>query len=106
MNNKQLKAYTQSLLQQTFLIHSLRRLTTDEIIEHVAPLLKTARTTQDKYHKELPQILKDGGGAGEIEESVMWYAWSNEKVAGEVESDEEKEAEWRRKWLDRLEKRE
>lgn len=88
------------------MIHSLRQLTLNGIIDHVSPLLKTARSTQDKYHKELPQILKDEGGAGEIEENVMWFAWSHEKVVEGVEGEEAKEAEWKRKWLDRLEKRE
>jgi hypothetical protein len=79
-----------------------------EIVEQVPPLLRTSRATQDKYHKELLQILQDNGGAGEIEETMMWYAWSHEKVDGEEGKgeDEVDDEAWRKKWLDQLEKRE
>src|SRR5262245_40738160 len=35
------------------------------------PLLLGPRAAADKYRVELPQILADGGGAGEMEESMM-----------------------------------
>ena len=58
------------------------------------------RASSDKYKTELAQILDDGGGAGEQEELMMWYAWEYEKVEGD---DEDK---WKKGWLERLERRE
>lgn len=63
---------------------------------------------------ELLQILQDGGGAGEIEESMMWYALQHEKVDDREASDLVEngilepwmDATWRQNWLERLEKRE
>ena len=74
--------------------HPLRTLLT--------PLLLTPRAATRKYHVELPEILVQGGGAGEIEESMMWFALSFEKV-GEDAGDDEK---WKAQWLERLERRE
>ncbi|KAK1232095.1 hypothetical protein PQX77_004753 [Marasmius sp. AFHP31] len=82
--------------------------------ELLDPLLHTPRTAANKYHQELPQILSDGGGAGEVEESMMWYALSYEKGDEEFEAmrntnpdigvwEDEK---WRITWLQRMEKRE
>ncbi|KAJ8087009.1 hypothetical protein PM082_005834 [Marasmius tenuissimus] len=82
--------------------------------ELLDPLLHTPRTAANKYHQELPQILSDGGGAGEVEESMMWYALSYEKGDEEFEAmrntnpdmsvwEDEK---WRINWLQRMEKRE
>ena len=76
------------------------------------PLLHTVRSATNKYHVELPQILADGGGAGEMEECMMWYALNHEKgddaengmyVNG---SDLWTNDKWRSKWLERLERRE
>src|ERR1700728_4864616 len=57
----------------------------------LSPLLLTPRAATCKYHLELPEILVQGGGVGEIEESMMWFALSFEKV-GEDAGDDEK---WR-----------
>ncbi|KAI5118414.1 hypothetical protein M0805_002866 [Coniferiporia weirii] len=65
------------------------------------PLLLPIRAASDKYRTELVQILVDGGGAGEREEMMMWFAWEYERMDGQA--DEEK---WRNKWLERLERRE
>ncbi|KAE9409198.1 hypothetical protein BT96DRAFT_1012792 [Gymnopus androsaceus JB14] len=43
------------------------------------PLLLTARTAANKFQVELPQILDNGGGAGEIEETMMWFVLNFEK---------------------------
>lgn len=64
------------------------------------PLILPVRASSDKYKTELVQILDDGGGAGEQEELMMWYAWEYEKVEGD---DEDK---WKKEWLERLERRE
>lgn len=66
----------------------------------------------EKYRSELPQILADGGGAGELEESMMWYAWNYGKEPEEAASsssqqkDKTKEDIWKAKWLEKLERRE
>jgi len=43
------------------------------------PLLLTTGYTTKKYREELPKILMNGGGAGEVKETMMWYAVSHEK---------------------------
>ncbi|KAF9266273.1 hypothetical protein L218DRAFT_1075244 [Marasmius fiardii PR-910] len=78
------------------------------------PLLHTPRSAAQKYHAELPKILENGGGAGEIEETMMWYVLSYEKGSQEDEStggstnavgiwEDDK---WRLNWLQRMERRE
>jgi len=76
------------------------------------PLLLTTRSVTQKYHQELPQILADGGGAGEMEETMMWYALTHEKghpeVSIHVDNEDEPWADekWQQKYMDRMEKRE
>ena len=78
------------------------------------PLLLSARSSSTKYHIELPQILADNGGAGEIEETMMWYAFNYEKAGNgedgaEVGNSEDglmMEEKWKNAWLERLEHRE
>ncbi|KAG2118131.1 uncharacterized protein F5147DRAFT_768267 [Suillus discolor] len=80
----------------------------------IEPLLLSLRAAANKYHNELPQILADGGGAGEAEESMMWYALGYEKVDGSAECGEHLSGEdntmleekWRSGWLERMEQRE
>ena len=79
----------------------------------LAPLLLTTRSSANKYQTELPQILNDGGGAGEMEETMMWYALTHEKADDETQSSLPESADgpwvvpkWRKKYLDRMEKRE
>ncbi|KAG5637571.1 hypothetical protein H0H81_004148 [Sphagnurus paluster] len=85
---------------------------------HLKPLLQTARAASRKYTVELPQILVHGGGAGEIEEAVMWFALSCERAdggtGGEAEEEERwagmagpwEDPVWRAAWLERMERRE
>ncbi|SRR6266576_5130468 len=78
------------------------------------PLIMPPRAASSKYHVDLPQILADGGGAGEIEENMMWFALSFEKSeglgqdasGGEEESEPWKDEKWRKTWLERMERRE
>lgn len=78
------------------------------------PLLQTTRAITNKYHVELLQILQDGGGAGEIEETMMWYALHHEKATTqELHKDADTgsqelwmDGKWRQEWLERLERRE
>ena len=48
------------------------------------PLLLSAHSSSTKYHAEFPQILANNGSAGEIEETVMRYAF-NYEIAGKGE---------------------
>ncbi|KAH8110413.1 hypothetical protein DFH11DRAFT_1547516 [Phellopilus nigrolimitatus] len=91
------------------LITSLRRINTPQpnskSVIHplhalLEPLLLPTRAASDKYRTELVQILVDGGGAGEQEEMMMWYAWNYEQVDDDVD-----EENWRKEWLERLERR-
>lgn len=116
--------YPQSIMPLQLLVPSLNRVScasTSHPLLHplhglLERLLLTPRACSAKYQVELSQILSDGGGAGEIEETVMWYALNNEKrdaederarPAGVTHDDgpwvDEK---WKRKWLARMEKRE
>ncbi|KAF9058444.1 hypothetical protein BDP27DRAFT_1139573, partial [Rhodocollybia butyracea] len=47
----------------------------------------TAHASTNKYHVELPEILDNDGSAGEIEETMMWFALSQVKsnVEGQAE---------------------
>ncbi|KAG1723723.1 uncharacterized protein EDB91DRAFT_1351125 [Suillus paluster] len=80
----------------------------------IEPLLFSLRAAANKYHNELPQILADGGGAGEAEESMMWYALGYEKTDASAERNEHLNREdtmmledkWRSGWLERMEHRE
>ena len=51
--------------------------------------------------------MVDGGGAGEQEECMMWFAWGKAKrdVVEEQAGDDDDEK-WNRSWMDKLEKRE
>ncbi|KAG0703063.1 hypothetical protein DFH29DRAFT_874756 [Suillus ampliporus] len=61
----------------------------------IEPLLLSLRAAGNKYHNEPPQILADGGGAGEAEETIT----STEKMLL-------LEDRWRSGWLKRMEQRE
>ncbi|KAH7921684.1 hypothetical protein BV22DRAFT_1018890 [Leucogyrophana mollusca] len=105
----------ESIMPLTLLIPSIRRVSSSRHpseLEHenthahalhtlIQPLLLSVRTSASKYHTELPQILADNGGAGELEETMMWFALNYEKS-----SEDEDEERWRNQWLERLERRE
>ena len=103
------------------LVPSLQRVNTPSLSNRsthlmhgfLAPLLLTTRSSANKYHTELPQILTDGGGAGEMEETMMWYALTHEKADEETQSSLPESADgpwvvpkWRKKYLERMERRE
>ncbi|KAJ7837693.1 hypothetical protein B0H13DRAFT_2421355 [Mycena leptocephala] len=67
-------------------------------------LFLTTRAVTNKYHVELPYILANGGGEGEEEESVMWFAVTHEK--SENEEEPWLNETWRSKWMERMERRE
>ncbi|KAG9307971.1 hypothetical protein JVU11DRAFT_12777 [Chiua virens] len=73
------------------------------------PLLLSVRSVVAKYRTELPQFLAQGGGEGEAEESMMWYAFGyemNEVGEGNSEDAVMLEEKSRNMWLERLERRE
>ncbi|KAI5832269.1 hypothetical protein K523DRAFT_414285 [Schizophyllum commune Tattone D] len=87
----------------------------------IEPLLLTARSAAHKYHIELTAILAEGGGAGEAEEAMMWFAYEHEKheaasstggqpsnsqQSNDPESNEDADAQWQARWLNRMERRE
>jgi hypothetical protein len=69
------------------------------------------RAVSNKYNTELPAILVEGGGAGEIEEAMMWYALNHEKVdpsvnAGDQSAEPWLDAAWKKAWIQKMERRE
>ncbi|KAH7886504.1 hypothetical protein F5I97DRAFT_1807672 [Phlebopus sp. FC_14] len=79
------------------------------------PLLLSISSAGAKYHVELRQVLTDNGGAGEAEESMMWFTLNYEKMSGGGEESElgvnnedavMMEEKSRNAWLERLERRE
>ena len=106
-----------------FLVPSLRRINAPSsstaqaahpMHAFLEPLLLTPRHTSNKYHTELPQILADGGGVGEMEETMMWYAVTHEKAGngdGNLVLPEDADGpwvdgKWKDAYLDRMERRE
>lgn len=66
-------------------------------------ILLTVSSMTAKYRKELLRILMNGEGAGEMEETMMWFAVTHEKA----DSPEPwMDVPWRDQWLERLERRE
>ncbi|KAI6030901.1 hypothetical protein F5J12DRAFT_803771 [Pisolithus orientalis] len=117
----------ESIMPLILLVPSLRRVQeppSSSESEHplhalLEPLLLSTRSSSSKYHTELPQILANNGGAGEIEETTMWYALNYEKAGagegGEGENGAQGsnsedaviiEDKWKNAWLERLERRE
>lgn len=86
------------------------------LLSHLERILLSGRVASDKYREQLPQVISDGGGAGELEEMVMWYALSYEKndqlesqsKPGSPERMEELAADqkWLSTWFERMERRE
>jgi hypothetical protein len=119
----------QSIMPLAYLIPSLRRVeapsTASATHPHpmhalLEPLLLTTRAVTHKYHSELVQILANGGGAGEMEEAMMWYAVEHEKPADvdglpgpstqknghDGEEGQWTDENWRGQYLERMERRE
>jgi hypothetical protein len=98
-----------------FFIPSLQRVTSalpNSVYDHTLfdPLLLTARSCARKYSHDVPEILAQDEEHAELEaeEAMIWYAFSNEKEpeGGHGSQDAVDEDEWRKRWLDRMEKRE
>ncbi|KAF8171102.1 hypothetical protein BJ912DRAFT_996153 [Pholiota molesta] len=114
-----------SLMPLHLLIPSLRRVNIPSTSDSDAsihpmhalldPLLLTTRSATNKYHVELPRILINGGGAGEMEETMMWYAVTHEKPDESVLDSQTipehaegpwVDEKWREAYLERMERRE
>lgn len=79
--------------------------------ELLRPLLLTPRIAAQKYHSHISQTVDDDGGAGDIEEHMMWFAYKNEKVEEDdqinaSDGDFDAEYKWKQQWLERMERRE
>ncbi|EIN09395.1 hypothetical protein PUNSTDRAFT_133189 [Punctularia strigosozonata HHB-11173 SS5] len=76
--------------------------------ELLEPLLMSTRDAALKYQQELPQILAEGGGAGEVEETMMWYVFAYEKMGDSSKTREPGVTDPAscKDWLERLERRE
>ncbi|KDR70955.1 hypothetical protein GALMADRAFT_144421 [Galerina marginata CBS 339.88] len=110
----------ESIMPLHLLVPSLRRVnapSTSDASVHpmhafLDPLLLTTRLVNNKYHVELPRILADGGGAGEMEETMMWYSLTHEKGNGNAQvASEEADGPWvddgwRQAYMNRMERRE
>jgi hypothetical protein len=98
-----------------FFVAGLRRIlhasaSPDEQHALVDPILLTARGCSHKYSHDIPEILAldEHREDLETEEALIWYTFNHEKEpeAAEGSQDALDEEEWRRRWLDRMEKRE
>ncbi|CAK5267515.1 unnamed protein product [Mycena citricolor] len=71
-------------------------------------LLLAPRAVTSKYQVDLSHILANGGGEGEEEETMMWYAISHEKYEEEEVDGQEPwlNDAWRTKWTERMQQRE
>ncbi|PPQ91196.1 hypothetical protein CVT25_001212 [Psilocybe cyanescens] len=111
----------ESIMPLNLLIPSLRRVnapsTSSDASVHpmhafLEPLLLTTTTVTNKYHTELPQILSEGGGAGEMEETMMWYSLTHEKGndgapnISEHDDGPWTDDKWRHGYMERMERRE
>ncbi|EIW74304.1 hypothetical protein CONPUDRAFT_160342 [Coniophora puteana RWD-64-598 SS2] len=114
----------ESIMPLELLVPSLQRVrvasTSDPDAPHplhglLEPLLLSVRASSSKYHVDLPEILASNGGAGEVEETMMWFALNHEKIDSvddkvEASANSEDavllEDKWRSGWLQRLERRE
>jgi hypothetical protein len=110
----------------TYLVPSLRRVeapsASSSSVSHpihalLEPLLLTTRSVTNKYHSELLQIMANEGGAGEMEEAMMWYSVEHEKPddfdgpspqkhSQDGEEGQWTEVKWRERYLERMERRE
>ncbi|KAJ7237273.1 hypothetical protein B0H12DRAFT_108853 [Mycena haematopus] len=97
----------ESIMPLGLLVPSLLRVHAPDATLHamLERLLLTTRSVTNKYHVELPYILANGGGQGEEEESMMWFAVTHEKSDNE-EGDPWLNDSWRSKWMERMERRE
>lgn len=66
-------------------------------------LLLTVPSMKAKYRTELQRILINGGGAGDVEEAMMWYAITHEHA--DIQ-EPWLDVPWREQYLERLERRE
>ena len=81
------------------------------LIADFESLFLTSRQCSEKYQRSIPELLSSGNPEepNDFEQSVMWFAFKNDKPPGESifgGDEEEKEEKWKKDWLDRMERRE
>ena len=73
-------------------------------------LFLTSRQCSEKYQRLITEILNTGNSdePADFEQTMMWFAFKNDKPSDEsiFGEGEEKEEKWKKDWLDRMERRE
>lgn len=81
-------------------------------IADLESLFLTSRQCSEKYQQSIPGILNavNPDEPLEFEQSMMWFAFKNDKPPEESvfggNEEEEREEKWKSDWLDRMERRE
>lgn len=77
----------------------------------VAPMLLSMKDLTTKYRVDIPQMIATGGTGEDAEEAMIQFAWTHEKrpendSRNPSNDEEDKEAKWTKRWLQRFERRE
>lgn len=97
------------------LVKSLRRLivssdSTQVVHDTLEPLLLSVRATNEKYYKQLPQVLQNKLELDNDEKRMIWYSFNREVIQDDKNSEGddagEREEVRKRAWLQRVERRE
>jgi hypothetical protein len=109
---------SQSLMPLRFFAPSLQRLLQSAAsgddkpnhISEVEPILLSVRGCAQKYSQDIPEILSqdEPPEEPEAEEALIWYAFNHEQAPEQAEGSNNAldEDTWRKRWLDRMDKRE
>lgn len=78
-----------------------------------ATILISMKDITAKYRTDIPQMIKSGSTGNDAEEAMILFAWTHEKrpetdniKGGDGDKQDEKEARWTKRWLQRFERRE
>ncbi|KAJ7591489.1 hypothetical protein C8J56DRAFT_720418, partial [Mycena floridula] len=100
----------ESIMPLSLLIPSLERVkyasSSDLLLPHplhalLAPCLLTPRSSANKYNVQVPRVIggAESEGLDETEVAMLWYAFSHD-------ASDEADEQWKKKWLERMERRE
>ena len=107
--------HAQSIMPLRNLVKSLRRLivssdSTQVVHDTLEPLLLSVRATNEKYYKQLPQVLQNKLELDNDEKRMIWYSFNREVIQDDKNSEGddagEREEVRKRAWLQRVERRE
>lgn len=98
-------------------VPTLRRVTsasnasTHPLPSLLAPMLLSMKDLTTKYRVDLPQMIHSDGTGEDAEEAMILFAWTHEKrseneTKDSADEDNDKEAKWTKRWLQRFERRE